>query len=218
MTGSLERSRRGFLERRNPGLSTWLALACVAALAGCGASRPVLYHSIELPAHTARPAAADPFPVSLLVGHFTAPHIYREDKLVYRTGSSELHTYESHRWVEPPTEILEHLLLGALRDSGRFRSVQAQRSSARGDYLLRGRLENFEEVTGSRATARLRIEAELYDSKKGTTVWSQSYSEDEPVQGKGMDAVVDAFQRATGRAVTGVSAGLAEYFSSHPGP
>ena len=193
-----------------------LALGSFILLAGCGSSRPALYHSIELPPSAPRASLPDPFPVSLLVGHFTAPHLYREDRLVYWTPNGEIRTYHSHRWVEPPSEIVEHLLLQSLRDSGRFRGVQAQRSSARGDFVLRGRLSNFDEVIGPRPSARIRLEAELYDARKGATVWSHSFSEDEPVQGKGIDAVVDALRQATGRVVAGVSSSLAEYFSTHP--
>lgn len=191
-------------------------LAAGLAVAGCGADRPIHYHSIELPAHSAAPAAGDPLPVSLLVGHFTAAHVYREDRLVYRQGAGELDTYHSQRWAEPPTEILEHLVLQALRDSGRFRSVAVQRGNARGDYVLRGRLENFEEVVAANNLGRIRLEVELDDTKNAAVLWSHSFSEEEPIQGKSMEAVVDALQRAAARAVTALSSSVAEYFAAHP--
>ena len=212
------RSRSAFLGRSSRVIRRCLLLLCAAGLAGCGASRPVHYHSIDLPPREPRSAAPDPLPVSLLVGHLTAPHLYRENKLVYVTEDTEIHIYESHRWVEPPTEILEHLIVQALRESQRFRSVQPQRSSAQGDFLLRGHLVNFDEIAGSHPAARIRFEAELYDMKKGTTVWSRTYSGEEPVQGKGVSAIVASLQRATGRAVTALSSQLAEYLSTHAAP
>ena len=208
---------RALLRRSTRIIRHCLLLLCAGALVGCGASRPLHYHSVVLPAHEPG-AAPDPLPVSLLVGHFTAPHLYRESKLVYVTEDAEIHTYESHRWVEPPTEILEHLVVQALRESRRFRSVQAQRSNAQGDFLLRGHLVNFDQMAGSRPAARIRFEAELYDMSKGMTVWSRTYSDEEPVQSKGVNAIVACLQRATGRAVTALSSNLAEYFSTHAAP
>ena len=195
-----------------------LLLLCSIALTACGSSRPLRYHSIDLPPRAHNQAAPDPFPVSLIVGHFLAPHIYRENKLVYLTEDNEIHMYEAHRWVEPPTEILENLVVQTLRESGRFRSVQLQRSKARGDFLLRGRLVHFDEITGPRPAARIRLEAELYDINKGTTVWSQTYSAEEPLAGKGVPSMVASLQHATDTTLAALSSGLAEYFSTHPAP
>lgn len=194
-------------------LAAVMFLLAVAA-GGCGAARPMQYYAID-----ARPGAAaapsEPWPLVLLVGHFTAPHLYREDKLVYRTGSNELHTYEYHRWAEPPSEILENVFLSGLRASGRYRTVQSQRSNTRGDYIVRGRLENFEEIVGPPQVARFRFEFELYETKTGVVVWSQTYGEDEPVQGKGVDAVVQALNRNVARGAAQLSSGLEQYFAAH---
>jgi len=193
-------------------------LLLAAAMAGCGAARPIQYYTIDLPGRTDTSAApGDPMPVVLVVGHISTAHLYRDDRLIYRTGANELNTYEYRRWVEPPGEIIEHALLRSLRRSGRFRAVQSQRSNnVRGDYLLRGRLEDFEEVTGPPQTGRVRIELELYEIKAGKTVWSHVYAEDEPVQGKGVDAVVHALNRNVERALAQVTAGIEQYFAAHP--
>lgn len=206
----------GSLHKRRVQAGELLPALLAIALSGCGAARPVHYRSIELPAHSVAPAAGDPLPVSVLVGHFTAPHIYRDDSLVYRKATGQLDTYESQRWVEPPTEIFEHLTLMALRDSGRFRSVEAQHGTARGDFILRARLENFEEVIAANNVGRIRLEAELYDTKKAAVLWSQSFAEEEPIQGKTVDTVVEALQRAAVRAVIALSSGVADYFAAHP--
>ena len=135
---------------------------------------------------------------------------------VYRTGSEQLGTYQYHRWAEPPTEMVEAMLLRLLRDSGRYRTVQALRSSARGDYILRGRLHDFEEVANGQIVARVAFEIELYELKEGTTVWSQSYSHDEPVNGKEVAAVVEGLDRNVQRGLGQILAGLDQYFSTHP--
>src|SRR3989454_12706069 len=166
-----------------------LLLLCSLALSACGPSRPLRYHSIDLPPRAHNQAAPDPFPISLLVGHFLAPHIYRENKLVYLTEDNEIHMYEAHRWVEPPTEILENLVVQTLRESGRFRSVQLQRSKARGDFLLRGRLSHFDEITGPRPAARIRPGPKPYGLNRGRTAWSLPYPAKEPLAGTGRPAL-----------------------------
>ena len=190
-------------------------LVLAVGVAGCGAGRPMQYYSIKVSAPT-RSATSEPWPIVLLVGRFTAPHLYREDKLVYRTGTNELHTYEYHRWAEPPSEVLEDAFVSSLRASGRYRVVQLERSSTRGDYVVRGRLGHFDEVVGPPQVARVSFDVELYEVKTGHVVWTQTYSGDEPVHGKGVDAIVEAMNRNTERALAQVTAGLEQYFAAHP--
>ena len=44
------------------------------------------------------------------------------------------------------TEMIEQLLVERLRRTGQYKSVQKISSTARGDYLLRGRLSAMNEV------------------------------------------------------------------------
>ncbi len=193
---------------------TCLTLVIALLFSACGAARPNNYYMLELP--SSRPAATGTLPVSLLVGRMAAPHIFRDDRIVYRSGSTQMGTYEYHRWSEPPTEMLEAMLIRLLRDSGRYQSVQSQRSNARGDFILRGRLFHLEEVSGPPLLARVAFEIELYDVKNGTTVWSQYYSHDEPVSAKEVPAVVEALTRNVQAGLQQVIAGLDQYFASHP--
>ena len=134
-------------------------------------------------------------------------------------------TYEYQRWAEPPTEMIQDVLFRALRSSGRYRSVYAQRSSIRGDYLLHGHLYDFKEVTGSGDVRASRpLNSSLRDTKTGDTVWNHLYNHDEPLSGKSVSAVVAAPNRKVPRATNEFTASLAQYFSAHspaapaPGP
>ncbi len=188
----------------------------VGGLAGCGATRPSKYYELQVPASSPQEGGSNTYPVALLVGRLTAPHLYRDDRIVYRTGPEQLGTYEYHRWAEPPTEMLEAILLRRLRESGRYRTVQLLRSNARGDFIIRGRLHNFEEVSGSPLAARVALEIELDELKTGTTVWSQFYSHDEPVNGKDVSAVVQALNRNVQQGLAQITDGIEQYFASHP--
>ena len=191
------------------------AVALALFVAGCGAARPAKFYELSAPNAGAN-SQGDPYPVSVLMGPILASHLYREDHIVYSSKGQAMGTYEYERWIEPPTEMIQEVLFRSLRSSGRFRSVYPQRSSMRGDYLLRGRLYDFKEITGSPMAARLSIDIELRDTKTGTTVWTHSYNHDEPVSGKSVSALVDALDHNVQRFTTEISASLFQYFAAHP--
>jgi ABC-type uncharacterized transport system auxiliary subunit len=190
--------------------------AVVLFLGGCGATRPSKYYQLTIPGDAAVAREVDPTPVTLLVGTLFAPDLYREDRIVYSTTQEEMGTYEYQRWAEPPTEMIQEVLLRELRSSGRYRAVFAHRSDSSGDFLLRGRLYDFKEVSGNGMVGRMTVDFELRDVKSGTTVWTHYYHHDEPVNGKNVPAVVAALDKNVQRSVKEVLAGLDQYFASHP--
>jgi ABC-type uncharacterized transport system auxiliary subunit len=191
-------------------------LFCVLLLAGCGAARPSKFYQLTVPRGTAADPQADVYPVSILMGPIYASHLYREDHIVYSSKGPGMGTYEYERWVEPPTEMIQEVLFRALRSSGRFRSVYAQRSSILGDYVLRGHLYDFKEVTGSPMAASVSLDLELRDVKTGATVWIHNYNHEEPVKGKSVSALVEALDENVQRATNEITASLLQYFSAHP--
>ena len=191
-------------------------LLSVLLIAGCGAARPSKYHQLTVPTDNGGDPPGEVFPVTILMGPLLSSHLYREDHIVYSSDGENMGVYEYQRWAEPPTEMIEEVLFRALRSSGRYRAVYAQRSSIRGDYLLHGRLYDFKEVTGPSMSARLALELELRDTKTGDTVWTHLYSHDEPVSGKDVSAVVAALNRNVHRATNEFTTSLIQYFSAHP--
>ena len=190
--------------------------AVVLFLSGCGAARPSQYYQLTVPGDAPVAKEVDSTPVTLLVGTLFAPDLYREDRIVYSTAQEQMGTYEYQRWAEPPTEMIQEVLLRALRSSGRYRAVFAHRSDTNGDFLLRGRLYDFKEVSENGMVARLTVDFEMRDLKSGTTVWTHYYHHDEPVNGKNVPAVVAALDRNVQRSVKEVLEGLDQYFASHP--
>jgi ABC-type uncharacterized transport system auxiliary subunit len=194
-------------------LTSLMMLAIVAA--GCGAPRPIKYYVID-----ATPAAASStpaqIPVVLLVGRFTASHLYRDDRLIYGSGPVELGTYEYDRWAEPPADMVQNLLIADLRASGQYRSVSRVSSSARGDYIVRGHLLAMYGVDKPELMARFSLQLELFDPASRATVWTQTYTHDEPVQGKTVANIVEALDRNIGAGLQQLSAGITQYFMSHP--
>ncbi|MDP9337517.1 MAG: LPS assembly lipoprotein LptE [Acidobacteriota bacterium] len=190
-----------------------LAAISVIAIAGCGAARPMQYYQLSVPTDMPQ-AGPNTSGISLALGPLATNHLYREDRIVYSSGAQQMGTYEYQRWTEPPAEMIHEVLLRELRASGRYREVANQRSGGHADYVLRGQLYDFKEVSGSPLQARVTAEWELRDTKTGVVVWSHHYGHDEPVSGKDVPAMVAALDKNTQRAVGEVKAGLEQYFAS----
>lgn len=195
----------------------WLAIILfAAALTGCGAARPSKYYQLTVPGTEGVAQGADPVPATLLLAPLLASHLYREDRIVYSGSGEQMGTYEFQRWAEPPTEMIQEVLLRELRASGRYKAVYAGRSNATGDFMIRGRLYDFKEVSGSTMIAKVTFELEMRDLKSGSTVWNHYYSHDEPVTGKDVPAVVAALDRNVQMALKEVLASLDQHFAEHP--
>src|SRR6266478_19863 len=188
----------------------------VVIAAGCTTARAPRYYFLA--ATPVSPQAnASRLPVSILVGRLSAPRILRDDRVVYGMSDVELGVDEYHRWTEPPTEMIEQLLVERLRRSGQYKSVQRISSTARGDYLLRGHLSSLNEIDDPAGIkARFNIQLELFDQKAGSVVWTDSYSHDDPVAKKTVTAVVESLQKNVNAGIEQLTANLAQYFSSHP--
>jgi ABC-type uncharacterized transport system auxiliary subunit len=194
---------------------TMLVVVLAGISASCGASRPIKYYVLDVsPAPAISPSAQ--FPITLLIGRVTASHLYRDDRLVYGAGPVELGTYEYQRWAESPADMVQDILISSLRSAKQYRSVSRIESNFRGDYILRGHLYSFYEVDKPELAARFSVQLDLFDPKSGTTVWTDSYSHDEPVTGKTVGDVVEALDRNVRAGMQQFTANLAQYFSTHP--
>ena len=184
-------------------------------LGGCGSTKPIKYYTIQSPT---APAISTGTPsVSLLVASIGAPEILRRSPIAYRIGGNEIGTYEYSQWEESPVEMIHSSLIRLLRDSGNYQSVASVSSATGGQFVVRGRLDDFEEVDGPSISALVSMEFELYDRKSGKVVWTHSYSQSEPVQGKEMSAVVTALDVNLVRGLKEVTAGLNQYFATNGG-
>jgi ABC-type uncharacterized transport system auxiliary subunit len=188
----------------------------VSFLGGCGAARPSKYYQLTVPSDVTPSERSDAIPVTLLLGSLQTSHLYGEDRIVYGTGPEQLGTYEYQRWVEPPAEMIEEVLLRQLRASGNYRAVHTRRSNVQGDFALRGHLYDFKEITGSQLMGRVTLELEMHDLKTGAAVWTHFYTHDEPANGKDVPAIVAALDRNVQKGVAEIVASLNQYFSTHP--
>jgi ABC-type uncharacterized transport system auxiliary subunit len=187
----------------------------VLGLSGCGATRPIKYYTVQVP--VAPTPSTDAYAVSLLVASVGGPEMLKATPIAYRIGTNEVGTYQYSRWAEPPVEMLKGKLIRMLRASGRYQSVSGLGSTAEGQFVVRGRLYEFEEVDSGTIGGLVSMEFELYDRKSGKVVWTHSYSRSEPVEGKTVSLVVTALDLNLDRGLQEVATGLDQYFSASLG-
>jgi ABC-type uncharacterized transport system auxiliary subunit len=200
-------------------LSALVAAGALMAvwLSGCvSAARPAKYYQLTVPSDAGVVEKEDAVPVRLLVGALITSHLYREDRIVYGNGPEQLGTYEYQRWAEPPTEMIQEVLLRELRATGHYRAVHVRRSNMPGDFAIRGHLYDFKEVDSPATSTRVTLELEMRDLKTGATVWHHYYTHDEPASGKEVPAIVAALDKNVQRCVKEVVESLDQYFASHP--
>ena len=196
-------------------LAAWtVILACMAG--GCVKTRPLRYYTLSIPP-AAAPPPAQPLPITLVVGRLNAPHLLRDDRVVYAMSDVELGVDEYHRWSEAPSGMIERLLVERLRASGQYKAVQHLSSTTRGDYILRGYLGALNEVDDPAGIkARFALQLELFDVKAGNVVWNERYNSDQPVPEKSVKAVVETLQKCVSTGLEQLTGSLGQYFEAHP--
>lgn len=191
-----------------------LVVLTMGALSGCLGGRPIRYYTVTYPP-PAPAVATGAYPITLLIGHISAPEILEDQPIIYRSGQNEIGAYAYHQWVEPPSEMVKILLIRHLRASGKYQSIAQLGSSVQGSFLLHGRLYDFEEVDrGADITALVSMEFELYDRETHKEVWNRLYTRAEPVQGKKISDVVAALDHNLEQGLTEIMSGLDAYFSA----
>jgi ABC-type uncharacterized transport system auxiliary subunit len=197
------------------GRATQLILAAgVIVAVGCGSPRPISYYAIQIPAAPA--PATHRYPIDLAVGRVTGSDLLEASPIVYKTSRNQIATYQYHRWSEAPVNMVQSKLARLLRTSGDYQSINGSAGAAGGEFVVRGRLYELEEVDGDTISGLVSMEFELYNRKTGRIVWSQFYSRNEPVAGKQVPAVVQALDRNLDRGLNEVVAGLGHYFAANP--
>ena len=190
-----------------------VVLLAAVGLGACRGGRLIRYYTVELP--PAAQPSTNVYPITVLIGRIGAPEILQDDPIAYRTGPNEIGTYNYHHWAEPPVRMVKVILIRQLRASGKYQSVADLGSTVQGEFVLRGRLYDFEEVDAGTTAALVTMEFELFDRKTAKTFWTHFYSHSEPVQGKEIPDVVSALDRNLVRGLTEVTSGLDAYFSAN---
>jgi ABC-type uncharacterized transport system auxiliary subunit len=189
---------------------------CVIALlglvnTGCLDSRPVHYYTIQTPAAPAVPPA--PAGPAITVGNIAMPEL-QDGRIRYRIGSNEVGAYQFHRWTERPGTMVSQSLVQALRASGKYRSVMESSSSAPGDYQLRGKLYEFDEVDRDTIQTSISLRVDLVNMKTRQIVWGALVKHEEPVRSKNVQDVVASLDRNLQAVVKETADGIGKFLEA----
>ena len=193
----------------------WLALAIAALSAGCGGTIPKTnYYVLSLPAPA--PQTREPAPYAVAVMPFRAPDQLEQDRIVYRPSPVEIDFYEYHRWAERPAAAVTAALVARLRTARLFSSVSGY-GKARPDFLVRGRLDRFEEIDSPEGvTIRVELTTELVDAKTLKTLWNGSAGHTGPVTHGEVKALVTEISRGVDACLAQITSALDSFVRSLP--
>lgn len=173
------------------------------------------YYSIEYPHASDAGASAPRISASMVVERFRGSDAYTTDRLAYRESEHEINFYEYHRWTSSPVEIATEAMLHTLKMRGRFNDVHSLRESERGDLILRGRVEHFEETDQPSVAARVELHLDVFEAKTRERLWSGHLETSEPVSDRTVPGIVAALDKSLKRCADAlasqIEAALANY-------
>jgi ABC-type uncharacterized transport system auxiliary subunit len=193
-------------------ISICVVMAGLLVSSSCISTKPVHYYTIEPPSVPVSPNK--PEGLVLLIGNIATPEALQDGRIRYRTGSNEAGGYDLHRWTERPGMIVRNSLVRVLRASGKYQRVVESTSAAPGDYLLRGKLLEFDEVDGASIHTRISLQVELVDKKSNLDVWDHLADRKEPVNGKTVADVVQSLDRNLQQVVSDTVAEIDKYLAA----
>jgi len=189
----------------------WLFVV-VGMLSGCGSVRgPVTkYYKLDIPP---APTPAGPSaPVPLRIEPFRATSLLRQDQIVYRPSPVEVGFYEYHRWAEPPSDTVTKALADQLVSRRVFQSVEISDGQEKPDYVLRGSIDQLQEVDYKGAVkVQVSISAELEDPVRHEKIWSSAASSECLVAKSDVQAVVAAMGQASQQSIARLVTDVAKF-------
>jgi cholesterol transport system auxiliary component len=202
------RTSRG---RRHAWTRAWLLLALAGCSGGLKSNLPVaqVYVLRPAPAPTMA-AAASPAPGTVQVVLPQAGAGLATDAIVVLHPGGRLDYYSAARWAVAAPSMLQALAVDAVRASNRFAMVESDVGPFPSDYVLSLELRHFEAdyAASGPPTVHVAIMGSL--GKRGSREPIVSFTADSRVRAEAdrMQAVIAAFEQATGDALSQLAAGI----------
>ena len=137
---------------------------------------------------------------SIRLASITAAAGFEGPQIVYVRTPHRLEHYAYHRWVEPPSRMLEPLMMRMLEGSGLFSSVLEADSPARADLQLDAELLYLKQVFKDEGSeVQLALSVSLVDMARARQIASRRFTIVEPVTEPTPYGSVQAANRATAR-------------------
>jgi cholesterol transport system auxiliary component len=139
-----------------------------------------------------------------------APGLEREGIAVMRAGR-RLDFYTDARWAARAPEMLQALVIDSLRSAGRFAAVQSDTEPFAAQYVLSLELQHFEALYDNPGPPTIRVALVGTLGRSGDRVAIASFTAHSEIQADAdrMQAVIAAFDLATGQALAQLAANVA---------
>lgn len=182
-----------------------LCMAVAASLSACTLfpERPA-NRIFQLPAPTVANTAADAKRQdrTLRVSTPQAENPIDSARILVSPGgnrSNEIQAYQGVRWSNKTPVLVRDHLVEAFRRDGRLAAVVTDTSPARSDLTLAGDLTAFQsEYQGGAPVVLIRLDIQLIDERSRNTLASKRFEHRHPATGEEVEAVVEAFGKASG--------------------
>jgi cholesterol transport system auxiliary component len=158
-------------------------------------------HVYTLPAAPGgRPAAPAQATWALRITAPSAPRALDNSRIAVMPGANTITVYAASRWADNVPNLFRDRLADAFRDSGRVPAISTDDANLAADYELGGNLAAFQtEYVDAKPTVVIRYDATLAGTRRHQIVASRRFEVAEPVDGKEVPQVVEAFGRAMNR-------------------
>jgi cholesterol transport system auxiliary component len=186
-----------------PLIVRWLMPLITLSLVACGAPEPVIrdrFFALDPPVPVTPGGSVTA--ATLLVNDLAARGFLGGRQIVFRTAEDplEVKRYPQLLWEEPPGRALARELVAALRSARLFGLVITPAQRARTDYLLGGEVTRFEHLPTDRPPrVRAEFSLTLLRGADRRSVFSGRYAGEEPSGGATPQAMIQAFNRLSGR-------------------
>jgi ABC-type uncharacterized transport system auxiliary subunit len=183
-------------------LRPWLPVVILIGAAGClggPAPRDHVYRLRVEPPRSALDAPA--FPGTLEVGRIWGNALTR-GRSILRSDSEravEVIPYDYQLWVDSPTLLLQRELSAYLRQTGLAKEVVTSDTNTSAGWVVTGFIEHLDHLTGvSPPRVLVELELRLAGADRGRLLLRKTYRAEQPCDGPGVPAAVQAFDTAVG--------------------
>jgi cholesterol transport system auxiliary component len=151
-----------------------------------------------LPSEASAPSTAAAVNWSLRINQPQASQTLDSARIAVLPQANLISSYADSRWSDPAPQLLRNHLINAFQHDGRLDALSSDNDNLQADFTLGGELQAFQsEYQNGAVTVRLRLHAQLIDSRSQRIIASQRFEVRQPVSDRQVPGVVVAFGQAS---------------------
>jgi ABC-type uncharacterized transport system auxiliary subunit len=180
-------------------MGLWLIGAGLSlTLWSCASGPAPIDHYYRIDAGVPDAPAAKKLEGNLQIDRLRADALTGERQLLYKetAGASEIHQHPYQRWSDPPAILLQAELISFLSAAAAADSVISATARVKPDYVVSGRIRDFERVLEPEVHAVVEIRLTVTNAESGEILVNHSYREERTAANASVEASVVAFSEA----------------------